>query len=171
MKRLSAILVLAACFSSVALAQAPGPGPGGKPAPGPGTGPSQGTPAEFVLTVCNKSRELALAAVGSRIPQRGGGEHATHVQGWWKAPAGECTTIGTFPDPAFLIHLRTPGGLTAPFKDQPTVPLCVNVKGDFTATVASSMQGAKLCRSGQTLVAFHMFVVGQAKTYTLTLNP
>ena len=171
MKRLSAILVLAACFSSAALAQAPGPGPGGKPAPSPGTGPSKGTPAEFVLTVCNKSRELTFAAVGSRIPQSGPGEHATRVQGWWKVPPGECTKIGTLPDPAFLIHLRSPRGLTAPFKEKPAVPLCVNIKDAFTSTVSSFKQETKQCPPEQTLVTFHLFVVGQATTYTVTIDP
>jgi uncharacterized membrane protein len=155
MKRLSAMLVLSTCFSSSALAQAPSPG---------------GKPAEFALTVCNKSQELALAAVGSRIPQSGGGEHPTRVQGWWKVPPGECTTIGTFPDPGFLIHLRSARGVTATFKERPSVPLCANVKGDFTATVASLKQDAK-CLPEQALVMFQMFVVGQATTYTLTLNP
>jgi hypothetical protein len=173
MKRLSAMLILSACFSSAALAQAPEPSPGSKPAPGPGTAPSpgKGVPAEFVLTVCNKSKELTLAAVGSRIPQSGPGEHPTRVQGWSKVPPGECTKIGTFPDPGFLIHLRSARGMTASFKDRPSVPLCVDIKGDFTATVASFKQETKQCPPEQALVMFHMFEVGQARTYTVTLNP
>jgi uncharacterized membrane protein len=173
MKRLSAMLILSACFSSAALAQAPGPSPGGKPAPSPGTAPSpgQGVPAEFVLTVCNKTKELALAAVGSRIPQSGPGEHPTRVQGWWKVPPGECTNIGTLPDPGFLIHLRSARGMTASFKDRPSVPLCVNIKDAFTATVTSFKQETKQCPPEQALVTFHMFEVGQARTYTVTLNP
>ena len=87
MKRLSAMLVLSTCFSSSALAQA------------------REVPAASRLSLpspfATKSQALALAAVGSRIPQSGGGEHPTRVQGWWKVPPGECTTIGTFPDPGF----------------------------------------------------------------------
>ncbi|MBX9777693.1 MAG: DUF1036 domain-containing protein [Xanthobacteraceae bacterium] len=173
MKRLSAVLVLSACVSSAALAQAPGPSPGGKPAPGPGAAPVPGTggPAEFVLMVCNKSKELAFAAVGSRIPQSGGGEHATRVQGWWQVPPGECSKIGTFPDPGFLIHLRSQRGITATFKERPSVPLCVNIKDAFTSTVASFKRDPKQCSAEQTSVMFQMFEVGQARTYTLTLNP
>jgi hypothetical protein len=173
MKCLSAILILSACFSSAALGQASGPSPGDKPAPGPETGPSpgKGVPAEFVLVVCNKSKEMTLAAVGSRVPQSEGGEHPTRVQGWWQVPPGECTKVGTLPDPGFLVHVRTPRGLTATFKERPSVPLCANVKGDFTSMVASFKQETKQCPPEQTLVTFQMFEVGQARTYTLTINP
>jgi hypothetical protein len=170
MKRLSAMLVLSACFAGAALAQGPGPGPGGKPAPSPAS-PGAGGSAEFLLTVCNKSKELTFAAVGSRIPQSGAGEHPTRVQGWWQVAPGECSKIGTLPDPGFLIHLRSQGGNTATFKDRPSVPLCVNIKDAFTATVASPKQEAKQCPADQTLVMFQMFVVGQARAYTLTVNP
>jgi len=175
MKRLSAILILVVCFSSAALAQAPGPGPGSKPGPGPGTGPGPGpgtgVPAEFVLMVCNKAKELAFTAVGARVPQSGPGEHPTRIQGWWQVPPGECTKIGTLPDPGFLIHLRTARGMTVSFKDRPSVPLCVNIKDAFTSTVTSFKQETKQCPPEQALVTFHMFEVGKARTYTVNLNP
>ena len=67
--------------------------------------------AEFNLVVCNKSNAGTwYVAIGARIPQQGGGEHPTRFQGWWQIPNGQCTEIGTFPDPGFMIHEPIWGG-------------------------------------------------------------
>ena len=153
MKRLSVMLVLSAGFSSTALAQAP--------APIPGTG---GT-AEFVLIVY-KSKELSLAAVGSRIPQSGPGEHPNAYSGLVQVPPGECTKVGTLPDPGILVPRANAARHDGDFQGKTLGAAGANVKGDFTSTVASFKQETKQCPPEQTLVTFQMFEVGRGTTYT-----
>src|SRR5262245_57305144 len=149
--------VLLALSTAVAVAQqAPGPGPG--PQSGPKQAPPTGGPAvtnlaEFNLVVCNKANAgMAFVAIGARVPQQTSGEHPTRFQGWWQIPDGQCSKIGTFPDPGFLIHARNARGQPQTFAKRPVFSLCVNLNDAFTSMLNSMNELPKECAAPQTLV-------------------
>lgn len=162
---------LLAMFTAMAVAEL-GPGPGPAPQGAPKQTPPAGGPAEFNLMVCNKTNGgTAFVAIGTRVPQQTGGEHPTRVQGWWQIPDGECTKLGTFPDPGFLIHARNARGQSQAFAKRPVFSLCVNLSDAFTSVLESMNELPKQCPAPQALIPFALLEVGQARNFTVTLNP
>ena len=112
----------------------------------------------FSFEVCNKSGLTAYVATSSH-PAVGDDRYV--VEGWWTVAAGNCTTIGTFPEGWFYFFAEASGGNWSG-----NFPLCVQYPGPFKAIHTTGVT----CPSNR-LKQFTEKQITSSGTFTWTLNP
>jgi len=141
----------------------PMPGPPKQPQPQPNPQPNPGSNAgTFTFAVCNKDKQTASVALAAHPAV---GDNGFVVAGWWNVNAGQCATIGSFPQGWFYYYAAATDGDWRG-SGEGAVDVCVSEQA-FTRVNTDNYT----CGANEVLVTFNGRLIQQSGTFTWTLNP
>jgi uncharacterized membrane protein len=91
-----------------------------------GSSDAQAQTRKFSFEVCNHSKVSASVAVSSHVAV---GDSRFETQGWWTVNAGDCDTLGDFPNGWFYVYAEQTNSGKIVWEGD--TPLCVEFPGPF----------------------------------------
>jgi uncharacterized membrane protein len=125
------------------------------------TGAAGAQAQTFNFEVCNKSNVSASVAVSNLESV---GSSRFEVQGWWTVTAGNCESLGNFPQGWFYIYAEQTN--TGQEVWEGDFPLCVEFPGPFDRINSASFT----CKSDELKLFTAEEIPGTTGTFTYTLR-
>jgi uncharacterized membrane protein len=118
----------------------------------------------FNFQVCNQSAVSASVAIAALTAP---GASQWQVEGWWVVPAGNCQTLGTFPDGWFYFYAEETGASGNQWAGT-DVQLCVQYPGPFSRVDPANYS----CQTNEVLRGFTgEQIPSNEGSFTWNLNP